>query len=251
MIFLDNNSTTKTDIRVVEKMIPFFTDKYGNSSSKSHKFGWEANDAIFNARKQISNLINCNPDEIILEQLKDLPFDYYQIYDSKPSYVKKIKEKYNKKIISVVTVSNKDDVDNYKQYENISDIILFDSKGYHKSVSFNHDYLDKVITKLPLMIAGDIKIDDLAKQVIRLSGLEPIKDIQIKYTGLKQGEKLYEKLYANDEEKIKEGMQGYFLVNSNKTNKIDASTILEELESLCVQDNNNIRNDLFKVFEKK
>ena len=65
MIFLDNNSTTKTDIRVVEKMIPFFTDKYGNSSSKSHKFGWEANDAIFNARKQISNLINCNPDEII------------------------------------------------------------------------------------------------------------------------------------------------------------------------------------------
>ena len=65
MIFLDNNSTTKTDIRVVEKMIPFFTDKYGNSSSKSHKFGWEANDAIFNARKQVSNLINCNPDEII------------------------------------------------------------------------------------------------------------------------------------------------------------------------------------------
>ena len=102
-----------------------------------------------------------NPDEIILEQLKNLPFDYYQIYDSKPSYIKKIKEKYNKKIISVVTVSNKDDVDNYKKYENISDIILFDSKGYHESESFNHDFLDKVITKLPLMIAGDIKIDNL------------------------------------------------------------------------------------------
>jgi len=102
-----------------------------------------------------------NPDEIILEQLKDLPFDYYQIYNSKPNYIKKIKEKYNKKIISVVTVSNKDDVDNYKQYENISDIILFDSKGYHKSVSFNHGYLDKVVTKVPLMIAGDIKINDL------------------------------------------------------------------------------------------
>ena len=126
-----------------------------------------------------------NPDEIILEQLKDLPFDYYQIYDSKPSYIKKIKEKYNKKIISVVTVSNKDDVDNYKQYENISDIILFDSKGYHKSVSFNHDYLDKVITKLPLMIAGDIKIDDLGNFknknfCIDISGgleTEGIKDI--------------------------------------------------------------------------
>ena len=126
-----------------------------------------------------------NPDEIILEQLKDLPFDYYQIYDSKPSYIKKIKEKYNKKIISVVTVSNKDDVDNYKQYENISDIILFDSKGYHKSVSFNHDYLDKVITKLPIMIAGDIKIDDLSNIknknfCIDISGgleTEGIKDI--------------------------------------------------------------------------
>ena len=126
-----------------------------------------------------------NPDEIILEQLKDLPFDYYQIYDSKPSYIKKIKEKYNKKIISVVTVSNKDDVNNYKQYENISDIILFDSKGYHKSVSFNHDYLDKVITKLPLMIAGDIKIDDLGNFknknfCIDISGgleTEGIKDI--------------------------------------------------------------------------
>ena len=126
-----------------------------------------------------------NPDEIILEQLKDLPFDYYQIYDSKPSYIKKIKEKYNKKIISVVTVSNKDDVNNYKQYENISDIILFDSKGYHKSVAFNHDYLDKVITKLPIMIAGDIKIDDLGNFknknfCIDISGgleTEGIKDI--------------------------------------------------------------------------
>ena len=102
-----------------------------------------------------------NPDQIILEQLKDLPFDYYQIYDCNPNYIKKIKEKYNKKIISVVTVSNKDDVDNYKKYENISDMILFDSKGYHESKSFNHDYLDQVITRLPIMIAGDIKIDDL------------------------------------------------------------------------------------------
>ena len=102
-----------------------------------------------------------NPDEIILEQIKDLPFDYYQIYGSSPSYIKKIKNKYNKKIISAITVSNIDDVDNYRKYENISDMILFDSKGYHESVSFDHDYLKKVITKLPIMIAGDIKIDDL------------------------------------------------------------------------------------------
>ena len=142
---------------------------------------------LLNINKKQSKFVAVlvNPDEIILEQLKDLPFDYYQIYDSKPSYIKKIKEKYNKKIISVVTVSNKDDVNNYKQYENISDIILFDSKGYHKSLAFNHDYLDKVITKLPIMIAGDIKIDDLGNFknnnfCIDISGgleTEGIKDI--------------------------------------------------------------------------
>lgn len=142
---------------------------------------------LLNINKKQSKFVAVlvNPDEIILEQLKDLPFDYYQIYDSKPSYIKKIKEKYNKKIIAVVTVSNKDDVKNYKQYENISDIILFDSKGYHESESFNHDYLDKVITKLPIMIAGDIKIGDLGNFknknfCIDISGgleTEGIKDI--------------------------------------------------------------------------
>jgi phosphoribosylanthranilate isomerase len=101
------------------------------------------------------------PDEIILEKLKHLPFDYYQIYDCKPHYIREIKEKYNIKIITAITVSNKIDVENYKKYENVSDIILFDSKGYHESISFNHDYLDKMITKLPIMIAGDIKIDSL------------------------------------------------------------------------------------------
>ena len=151
----------------------------------------------FVKNEDLNTLININkkqskfvavlvkPDEIILEQLKDLPFDYYQIYDSKPDDVRKIKEKYNKKIISVVTISNKNDVDSYKEYENISDMILFDSKGYHESESFNHEYLDKVITKIPIMIAGNIKIDDLSNFknknfCIDISGgleTEGIKDI--------------------------------------------------------------------------
>ena len=71
------------------------------------------------------------------------------------------------------------------RYENVSDIILFDSKGYHKSIAFNHDYLEKVIIKLPIMIAGDIKIDDLGNFknknfCIDISGgleTEGIKDI--------------------------------------------------------------------------
>ncbi len=64
-IYLDNNSTTKIDKRVVEKIIPFLADHYGNPSSTEHSFGWEANDLINKSREQISKLINCSPNEII------------------------------------------------------------------------------------------------------------------------------------------------------------------------------------------
>lgn len=102
-----------------------------------------------------------NPDDNTLEKVKDLPFDYYQLYDCEPQKIKTIKEKYNKKIISVVTVEEEKDVLKYKDFEDVSDVILFDSKGYHNSVSFDHNYLDKVNTKLSLMIAGNIKIEDV------------------------------------------------------------------------------------------
>ena len=102
-----------------------------------------------------------NPDDNILEKVKELPFDYYQLYDCEPQKIKTIKEKYNKKIISVVTVEEEKDVLKYKDFEDVSDVILFDSKGYHNSVSFDHNYLDKVNTKLSLMIAGNIKIEDV------------------------------------------------------------------------------------------
>ena len=101
------------------------------------------------------------PDDETLEKVKDLPFDYYQLYDCEPQKIKTIKEKYNKKIISVVTVEEEKDVLKYKDFEDVSDVILFDSKGYHNSVSFDHSYLDKVNTKLSLMIAGNIKIEDV------------------------------------------------------------------------------------------
>lgn len=64
-IYLDNNSTTQIDPKVLAKMIPYFGEKYGNASSQSHAFGWEANAAIDIAREKISKLINSKPDEII------------------------------------------------------------------------------------------------------------------------------------------------------------------------------------------
>jgi len=101
------------------------------------------------------------PDETILEEIKHLPFDYYQIYDSTPDEIKEIKQKYNKKIISAFTVSNQDDINKYKNFEDIADILLFDSKGYEKTQSFNHNFLDNVNSSKPIMVAGDIKTDDL------------------------------------------------------------------------------------------
>ena len=116
-----------------------------------------------------------DPSDEILEKIKNLNFDYYQLYDVDPQRTKKIKLKYRIKIITAITVSNKDDVIKYKDYLNISDIILFDSKGYHKSESFDHDLLNEVPEEIDKMIAGNIQIDDIPDYrnkdyVIDLSG---------------------------------------------------------------------------------
>ena len=101
------------------------------------------------------------PDETILEEIKHLPFDYYQIYDSTPGEIKEIKHKYNKKIITALTVSNQDDINKHKAFDDVADILLFDSKGYEKTQSFNHNFLYNLNSSKPIMVAGDIKTDDL------------------------------------------------------------------------------------------
>ena len=101
------------------------------------------------------------PEKKILEEIKSLSFDYYQIYDCTPDQIKHIKKKYNKKIISVITVENKQDTEKYKDFLSISEIILFDSKGYEKSMSFDHSFLEDIPPNFKKMIAGNIKIDDI------------------------------------------------------------------------------------------
>ncbi len=100
------------------------------------------------------------PNEEILEKIKDLPFDYYQIYDCTPEEIEKIKKRYNKKIITALTVINESDVQKYHLFSEVTDIYLFDSKGYEKSMAFDHELIKKIKINKPLMIAGDIQIND-------------------------------------------------------------------------------------------
>lgn len=64
-IYLDYNSTTPADARVVEAMLPYFSEKFGNAASKTHRFGWVAEEAVEQARKEVARLINAEPAEII------------------------------------------------------------------------------------------------------------------------------------------------------------------------------------------
>ena len=131
------------------------------------------------------------PNIKILEKIKNLPFDYYQLYDCDPIKIKSIKEKYNKKIIVAITVENLEDVNKYKMFSDIADIYLFDSKGYEKSMSFNHNLIKNNKFGKEVMLAGNIQLNDNIENYKKIadiidisggletSGLKDISKIEI------------------------------------------------------------------------
>ena len=127
-------------------------------------------------KKSLYVAVLVNPEKKILDEIKDLPFDYYQLYDCNFTQTNLIKKEYDKKIITAITVRSAQDVKKYKFYEDIADIYLFDSKGYEKSMSFNHSYIKEINFDKEVMLAGDIQInDDLEKykklaDIIDISG---------------------------------------------------------------------------------
>jgi len=130
--------------------------------------------------KNLKNLVSINPKQScyvavlvkpnieILEKIKNLPFDYYQIYDCSPEEINEIKQKYQKKIITAFAIKSKSDLINYKLYSDVTDIYLFDSKGYEKSQSFDHDLIKNIKLNKELMIAGNIQYNDELKNYINL-----------------------------------------------------------------------------------
>tara|TARA_A100001011_G_scaffold305465_1_gene320075 strand:- start:88 stop:711 length:624 start_codon:yes stop_codon:yes gene_type:complete len=118
---------------------------------------------LVNIKKNRTSFVSVlvDPDDRILEKIKLLNFDFYQLYDVNPEKTKIIKEKYKVKIITALTINNQKDVDKYKDYDQISDLILFDGKGYEKSIGFNHELLNSIPNSVNKMIAGNIKIEDI------------------------------------------------------------------------------------------
>jgi phosphoribosylanthranilate isomerase len=108
--------------------------------------------------KYVAVLVKPTKEE--LEKITKLPFDYYQIYDLKNDEIKSIKKKYKIKIIVAITIKNKSDVLKHKNYKNIADILLFDSKGYEKSMSFDHELIKDLKSNIEIMLAGNIQLDD-------------------------------------------------------------------------------------------
>ena len=139
------------------------------------------------------------PDKEILEKIKHLPFDYYQIYDCSPEEVKLIKEKYNKKIITALTIQNKSDVEKYHLFKDIADIYLFDSKGYEKSMAFNHEFIKNIKLNKTLMIAGNIQVDDKLENLMKIADIIDISG-GLETSGLKDISKI--EIFLNKVKKV-------------------------------------------------
>ena len=142
---------------------PRFVGFISNYKKSKRYVEYEKLKKLVNIKKKETSFVAVlvDPDNEILEQIKELNFDFYQLYDVSPEKTRIIKEKYEIKVITALTIQSQKDVDKYKDYDEISDLILFDGKGYEKSIGFNHELLNSIPNSVNKMIAGNIKIEDI------------------------------------------------------------------------------------------
>ena len=153
------------DFILNHKFPPKFVGFITNYKKSRRYVKYEKLEKLLSVEKNQTNFVSVlvAPDNLILEKIKKLNFDFYQLYDVSPERTKIIKEKYNVKIITALTIKNQKDVDFYKNYIDVSDLILFDGKGYEKSIGFEHKLLNSVPNSVNKMIAGNLKIEDISK----------------------------------------------------------------------------------------
>ncbi len=145
------------------KFPPKFIGFISNYKKSRRYVEYEKLKKLVDIEKKKTNFVSVlvDPDDTTLKKITGLKFDFYQLYDVSPKRTKLIKEKYNIKIITAITINDQKDVDIYKDYNEVSDLILFDGKGYEKSIGFDHKLLNSVPNSVNKMIAGNIKIEDI------------------------------------------------------------------------------------------
>ncbi len=141
---------------------------------KSHRFiEFEKAKELIKIEKKNTKYVAVlvNPNENELEKFSKLNIDYFQIYGNYNSnLISNIKSKFNKKIIATIQVKNKKDVLNYKQFQDVADIILWDSSGLELSLDWNFNWIRSVPNNITKMIAGNINIDKL-KKILKLADI--------------------------------------------------------------------------------
>ena len=157
---------------------------------------------LLNIKKHQSKFVAVlvRPNNKILEEIKNLPFDYYQLYDCTPDEIKVIKEKYKIKIITALTIKDKSDVNKFKSFSDVTDIYLFDSKGYEKSQGFDHNLINNIKLNKELMLAGNIKFDDNLKNYEKISDYLDLSG-GLETSGLKDISKI--NIFLNNLNKLK------------------------------------------------
>ena len=133
--------------------------------SKSHRFiSFEKAEELTKIEKGNSKFVGVlvNPSEEELNKFSFLNLDYFQLYGNYNNQdLKRIKKRYGKKIINTIQIKKRGDIYQYEKFENEADIILWDSSGYEKSLSWDYNLIKKVSVKCEKMIAGNITIDKL------------------------------------------------------------------------------------------
>ena len=157
---------------------------------------------LLNVKKNKSEFVAVlvKPNNEILEEIKILPFDYYQLYDCTPDEIKNIKQKYQKKIITALTIKDESDVLGYKSFAEVTDLYLFDSKGYEKSQSFDHNLIKNIKLNKELMLAGNIKFDDNLKNYEKIANYLDLSG-GLETSGLKDTSKI--DIFLNNLNKLK------------------------------------------------